>query len=347
MYKSLYNCFAHWFNNGRGQVYFYSDPHFSDEEMEHLRTNYISDEEQVKRINAKIGKCDTLVILGDVGNTDWVRKIRGRKVLIMGNHDSGRSNYTRRIKMVENRSDFCPKCGKKVVYDYATRASCGPDYAWCNQCGTVKPEDDKYEDDHLFDEVYEGPVFISEKILLSHEPIDSPYALNIHGHDHSKHTYNDDHHLNVCAENIDYTPVSLKDIVRSGALKKIDSIHRVTIDTATERATERREKELGRKHRKLWIDDVRKPPEGYMWIKTVRDAQAWIEMCDAFGDECIDVIDIDHDAGVFASQGGDYIKLLDWLEGTGRSIPIHIHSMNPVGIENMRRIIQRNGWKEV
>lgn len=346
MHKSLYDRFAHWFNNDRGQVYFYSDPHFSDEEMKYLRTNYIGDEEQVRRINAKIGKYDTLVILGDVGNTDWVRKIRGRKVLVMGNHDSGASNYQRIIRMVENRYDFCPKCGKKVIHDYTTFASCGPDYAWCKQCGTVKPGEDKYEDNHLFDEVYEGPVFISEKILLSHEPIDSPYALNIHGHDHSKHTYNDDHHLNMCAENIDYTPVSLKDIVHSGALKKIDSIHRVTIDTATERAVGRREKESDRKHNKLWIDDVREPPEGYLWIQTVREAKEWIIMCDACG-ECIDVIDIDHDAGVFASQGGDYIKLLDWLERTGRSIPIHIHSMNPVGVENMRRIIQRNGWKEV
>lgn len=332
MYKSLYDCFAHWFNNGRGQVYFYSDPHFSDEEMKHLRANYIGDEEQMKCINAKIGKCDTLIILGDIGNTDWVRKIRGRKVLIMGNHDSGASNYQRKVTIYtpEQYSELPEKIQKQ-----------------CKSYPNLADDTVYRHDNHLFDEVYEGPLFISEKILLSHEPIDSPYALNIHGHDHSKHTYNDDNHLNMCAENIDYTPVSLKDIVHSGALKKIDSIHRVTIDAATERATERREKELGRKHRKLWIDDVREPPEGYLWIKTVRDAQAWVEMCDTFNDECIDVIDIDHDAGVFTSQGGDYIKLFDWLEETGHSIPIHIHSMNPVGVENMRQIIQRNGWKEV
>lgn len=46
-------------------------------------------------------------------------------------------------------------------------------------------------------------------------------------------------------------------------------------------------------------------------------------------------------------DGGDYIKLLDWFEETGRNYPIHIHSMNPVGVENMRRIIKRNGWKEI
>lgn len=55
----------------------------------------------------------------------------------------------------------------------------------------------------------------------------------------------------------------------------------------------------------------------------------------------ISVIDIDHDAGDYVSDGGDYIKLLDWLEETGRDYPIRIHSANPVGIENMRRIIRK------
>mgnify|MGYP003311467616 CR=1 FL=1 len=61
----------------------------------------------------------------------------------------------------------------------------------------------------------------------------------------------------------------------------------------------------------------------------------------------IELIDIDHDAGDYAKYGGDYIRLLDWLEETGRNYPIRLHSMNPVGVENMRRIIQKNGWKEV
>lgn len=61
----------------------------------------------------------------------------------------------------------------------------------------------------------------------------------------------------------------------------------------------------------------------------------------------IDVIDIDHDAGDYYKDGGDFIKLLDWLEETHRNYPIHIHSMNPVGIQNMRRIIERNHWIEI
>ena len=97
---------------------------------------------------------------------------------------------------------------------------------------------------------------------------------------------------------------------------------------------------------KLWIDDVRPAPDGYEWIRSVDAAKALISTCILTG-ETIELVDIDHDAGDYVNYGGDYIKLLDWLEETGRNYPIRIHSMNPVGVENMRRIIARNGWTEV
>lgn len=97
---------------------------------------------------------------------------------------------------------------------------------------------------------------------------------------------------------------------------------------------------------KLWIDDVRPAPEGYIWIRTVYQAIDQIILREE-EDYPFELIDIDHDAGWFANFGGDYIRLLDWLEETGRNYPIRIHSMNPVGVENMRRIIQKNGWTEV
>lgn len=105
---------------------------------------------------------------------------------------------------------------------------------------------------------------------------------------------------------------------------------------------------------KLWVDDVRPAPAGYLWAKTVDRAKELIinneEQFEVNGGKItyrIELIDIDHDAGDYAIFGGDYIKLLDWLEETGRRYPIRIHSMNPVGVENMRRIIQKNGWTEV
>ena len=102
---------------------------------------------------------------------------------------------------------------------------------------------------------------------------------------------------------------------------------------------------------KLWIDDVRPAPNGYCWIKRVDTAKEIIEKMDYKWNQVfwggIELIDIDHDAGNYIDCGGDYIKLLDWLEETGRNYPIRIHSMNAVGRQNMRAIIQRNNWKEI
>lgn len=189
MDKWLYEKFSDWFHGGT--IYFYSDPHFSDEEMKYLRKDYIGDEEQIKRINSRVGKKDTLVILGDVGDKEWVRKLKGYKVLVMGNHDAGATTY--------------------------------------------KP---------YFDEVYEGALFISPKIVLTHEPIEYPYALNIHGHDHSHWECQDDLHWNMCAEHIGYTPISIQEIIKSGRLKNIPDIHRATVDRATERKEKRNGKDL-------------------------------------------------------------------------------------------------------
>ena len=102
---------------------------------------------------------------------------------------------------------------------------------------------------------------------------------------------------------------------------------------------------------RLWIDDVRPAPEGdWMWLQSVDFAKAFIQEVewDEYDEDItIELIDIDHDAGDYAIDGGDYIKLLDWLEATNRNYPIRLHSQNPVGVENMRRIIKRNDWTEV
>ena len=99
---------------------------------------------------------------------------------------------------------------------------------------------------------------------------------------------------------------------------------------------------------RLWIDDVRPAPDGYIWAKSVNDAKKNIIAVEVYHKkDPVELIDIDHDAGDFACDGGDYIKFLDWLEDTSRNYPIRIHSQNVVGRENMRRIIKRNGWKEV
>ena len=95
---------------------------------------------------------------------------------------------------------------------------------------------------------------------------------------------------------------------------------------------------------KLWIDDVRPAPYGYVWVKTVNDAILHIEMHEQNKIPIL-INYLENDDRKYGTP--DYIKLFDWLEETGRNYPIHIHSINPVGVENMRRIIERNGWTEV
>lgn len=89
----------------------------------------------------------------------------------------------------------------------------------------------------LFDEIYDGPLLIAEKILLSHEPVYGlPWRLNIHGHDHSNiEPYKVGcKHLNLAANVCGYMPVSLGKLIKEGILSDISSIHRITIDQATE-----------------------------------------------------------------------------------------------------------------
>lgn len=105
---------------------------------------------------------------------------------------------------------------------------------------------------------------------------------------------------------------------------------------------------------KIWIDDIRPAPKGYIWCITVNEAKTVIQNIMVLQGitynetvPTIELIDLDHDAGDFAIYGGDYIKILDWLEKQNWDIPIRLHSMNPVGIQNMRAIILKNGWTEV
>jgi len=90
-------------------------------------------------------------------------------------------------------------------------------------------------------EYYEGPLIISPKIILSHEPFQTPYLYNIHGHNHSEPQYQYGS-INVCADIINYIPVNLNQFVKSGKLKECKNIHQEIVDKATIRARKRGKK---------------------------------------------------------------------------------------------------------
>lgn len=101
---------------------------------------------------------------------------------------------------------------------------------------------------------------------------------------------------------------------------------------------------------KLWIDDVRPAPEGYVWCKSTLNALRTIY----HNAKDIEEISIDHDAGDYAKEGGDFIEVMKEMERLTRRnvmdfshIKFFLHSANPVGVANMRAIIEKNGWKEI
>lgn len=187
MIPSLYPRFREW--SARGSVYLMGDTHFGDTELQAGIPTRPSDEDLVTRINKRVGRNDTFVLLGDCATTDaalaYLAQLHGYKVLIAGNHD-------------QNIERLIP----------------------------------------YFDEIYTGPIMVGEKILLSHEPIDVPWAINFHGHRHQK-CYEPAHMINCCADIIGYTPISLGQYIKEHGLGAATSIHRITIDKATERKKKR------------------------------------------------------------------------------------------------------------
>ncbi|MDO5440694.1 MAG: hypothetical protein Q4F12_04080 [Erysipelotrichaceae bacterium] len=91
---------------------------------------------------------------------------------------------------------------------------------------------------------------------------------------------------------------------------------------------------------KIYLDDEREAPKGYVRTYSVNETKKLIEKSESNNIE-ITEINVDHDLGDYASDGGDAIKLLDWLVKRNTLYPIVIHTMNVVGRNNMQRMIDR------
>lgn len=91
---------------------------------------------------------------------------------------------------------------------------------------------------------------------------------------------------------------------------------------------------------KIWVDDLRSVPKGYKWARSVNQAVDLAKKAET-NEEMIKLLDHYHDLGDYYADGVDAIKLLDWLAERGTFYPIRIHTANPVGRENMERMIAR------
>jgi calcineurin-like phosphoesterase family protein len=175
MIKSLYPKFQHW--SEKGAIWIISDPHL-DYDNKLINSYWPTSQQYIQNLHSHVGKNDTLICLGDVGNKEYFRDFKCYKVLITGNHDAGATTYT-----------------------------------------------------DVFDEVYEGPLFIADRILLSHEPIFGleEMCVNIHGHVHCE-TNIYVNHINLAADNVNFEPFNLGQAIKNGLLSSIKNYHKLALE---------------------------------------------------------------------------------------------------------------------
>ena len=100
---------------------------------------------------------------------------------------------------------------------------------------------------------------------------------------------------------------------------------------------------------KIWVDDIRTSPDNtWTWIKSVRQFNKGGRTNVILGN--VSVISLDHDAGEYYKDGGDYMKIIDWMDAyfhdkSSERVPkLILHTQNPVAKERMQQVIMKNGW---
>ena len=117
----------------------------------------------------------------------------------------------------------------------------------------------------------------------------------------------------------------------------------------------------------IYIDDIRENDTWYNhhlsrenWMPHIcRTYQQTINLIQAIlysGESASFILDLDHDLGdLDAENDGEYnpnalsgYDICKWIvENQIPLVGFHIHSMNPVGVENIRQLLTHYGYKEI
>lgn len=86
--------------------------------------------------------------------------------------------------------------------------------------------------------------------------------------------------------------------------------------------------------KKLWVDDLRPAPDGWLWAKTSAQAVEFLATV------AVDTVSLDHDLG-----GDDTTRVIVlWLcEHDAWPATVHVHTANPVGREWLTGMCARYG----
>jgi hypothetical protein len=88
---------------------------------------------------------------------------------------------------------------------------------------------------------------------------------------------------------------------------------------------------------KVFLDDVRSAPDGWVLVRTVKDA------INALKTGRVLEISLDHDLGTAYSSGYDVLNWIEHEVAKGWAHPplIHIHTMNPVARTRMEAAVRQ------
>lgn len=193
MTKKIWFASDHHFNHANILTFKGSDgklirPGF--ESIEHMN------EILVARHNAVVGPHDKVYFGGDVGQRSaWLlRRMNGRKRLIMGNHDD-----------LLTKDDL--SCFDKVL-------------SWRFFGHTRKKFVVSHYPLHPMSFIYRGNTRDEETVLVASGKKPSGNAFNVHGHIHEKTVFlneainlPDKRYLNICVEKLNYTPIEMEDLL--------------------------------------------------------------------------------------------------------------------------------------
>jgi len=90
---------------------------------------------------------------------------------------------------------------------------------------------------------------------------------------------------------------------------------------------------------KLWLDDLRAVPYGYVGCKTVQEAEDLILLWEQNG-LTIEILDLDYDLSFYDDKTG--MDLLKWLYERESFYPVEIHSTHFQGVNEMENFIAWN-----
>lgn len=90
---------------------------------------------------------------------------------------------------------------------------------------------------------------------------------------------------------------------------------------------------------KIWVDDIRRPPEGdWFWAVTSKEVIEFLELAKASTIIVVERISLDHDLG-----GEDTTRpIVLWMcENEWWPNEVVVHSANPVGVQWLEGMIER------